>query len=171
MGGAKTTEYRPVRRILADQAQAFGDKPYMISIDQNDKVLSYRNLWRLGNRMAYFFRDRGLKANDRILMLSENSAEFLAVQRVGATIATANVEMNRAHIAGIISAIAPKLLLVQEGIGLTAENVIAHYGETLAPFKTPKQVIFVDSLPRTERGKLDRKSLTEAWKKSNPAAA
>jgi len=79
--------------------------------------------------------------------------------------------MNRAHIAGIISAIAPKLLLVQEGIGLTAENVIAHYGETLAPFKTPKQVIFVDSLPRTERGKLDRKSLTEAWKKSNPAAA
>jgi hypothetical protein len=31
MGGATTTEYRPVRRILADQAQAFGDKPYMIS--------------------------------------------------------------------------------------------------------------------------------------------
>ncbi len=131
MGSAKETEYRPVRRILADQAKAFGDKPYMVSIDQDGKILSYRNLWRLGNRMAHFFRDREIGANDRVLMLSENSAEFLAVflgvQRYGATIATANVEMNRSHIAEIISAIAPKLLLVQEGIGL--EELRDHAGD------------------------------------------
>ena len=73
MRKAQTTDYKPVRRLLAEQAAAFGDKPYMVSIDQDEKALSYRDLWRLGNRMAHFFRARGLTANDRVLMLSENS--------------------------------------------------------------------------------------------------
>jgi acyl-coenzyme A synthetase/AMP-(fatty) acid ligase len=131
MREAQTTDYKPVRRLLAEQAEMFGDKPYMVSIDQDEKILSYRNLHRLGNRMAHYFQERGLKANDRVLMLSENSAEFLAVflgvQRYGATVATANVEMNRAHIAEIISAVAPKFLLVQEGIGL--EELQGHAGD------------------------------------------
>lgn len=131
MTDAQTTAYKPVRQILAEQATKFGDKPYMVSIDQDEKILSYRDLHRLGNRMAHYFQQRGLKANDRVLMLSENSAEFLAVflgvQRFGATIATANVEMNRAHIAEIISAIAPKILLVQDGIGL--EELQGHAGD------------------------------------------
>ena len=94
----------------------------MVSIDQDEKPLSYRDLWRLGNQMAHFFRERGLKANDRVLMLSENSIEFVAtfigVQRCGGNIATANVEMNRAHIGEIVRAVNPVLVLVQEGLGL-----------------------------------------------------
>jgi len=113
-----------VRRLLADQAASFGDKPYMVSIDQDEKTLSYNDLWRVGNRMAHYFRDRGLKANDRVLMLAENSIEFVAafigVQRCGGNIATANVEMNRAHIAEIVAAVNPTLVLVQEGLGLEA---------------------------------------------------
>ncbi len=115
--------YRPMRRVIAEQARRYGDKTYMHAIDQ-DKALGYDALCRLGNRMAHFFRDQGLKANDRVLMLSENSIEFVAVflgvQRYGATIATANVEMNRANLAEIVAAIAPKLILVQEGLGLDA---------------------------------------------------
>ena len=122
MKKAQTTKYKSVRRLLADQAATFGDKPYMIAIDQDEKRLSYNALWRLGNKMAHYFRDRGLKANDRILMLSENSIEFIAtflgVQRCGGNIATANVEMNRAHIGEIIQAVDPVLVLVQEGLGL-----------------------------------------------------
>jgi len=122
MRTAGTTDYKSVRRLVAEQAAAFGDKAYMISIDQDEKTLSYDDLWRLGNRMAHCFRDRGLRANDRVLMLSENSIEFVAtfigVQRCGATIATANVEMNRAHISEIIHAVDPVLVLVQEGLGL-----------------------------------------------------
>ena len=113
--------YRPMRRVIAEQARRYGDKTYVYAIDQ-DKALSYDALWRLGNRLAHFLADQGIKANDRVLMLSENSIEFIAtflgVQRYGATIATANVEMNRAHLAEIVGAIRPKLILVQEGIGL-----------------------------------------------------
>lgn len=122
MRKAQTTDYKPVRRLLAEQAAKFGDKPYMVSIDQGEKPLSYNDLWRLGNRMAHFFRERGLKPNDRVLMLSENSIEFVAtfigVQRCGGNIATANVEMNRAHIGEILDAVDPVLVLVQEGLGL-----------------------------------------------------
>jgi len=49
------------------------------------------------------------------------------------------------------------------GADLSAEDVIAHCGKDLAPFKTPKKVFFIDALPRNDRGKLDRKNLTERW--------
>ncbi len=114
-------EYRPIRAVIADQASRFPDKVYVYSIEQ-DKSLTYGALNNLGNQMAGYFRDRGIMANDRVLMLSENSLEFMAVflgvQRHGATIATANVEMNRTHIGEIIEAVAPKLVLIQDGLGL-----------------------------------------------------
>jgi acyl-CoA synthetase (AMP-forming)/AMP-acid ligase II len=113
--------YRPLRAVIAEQASRLPDKTYVYAIDQ-DKSLTYADLYRLGNRMAQYFRDRGIAANDRILMLSENSVEFFAVflgvQRTGATIATANVEMNRDYVAEIIELVAPKLVLVQDGLGL-----------------------------------------------------
>jgi acyl-coenzyme A synthetase/AMP-(fatty) acid ligase len=112
--------YEPLRARIAKQALRIPDKTYVYAIDQQ-KSLTYGDLFRLGNRIAQYLRDLGIKANDRILMLSENSAEFMAiflgVQRYGATIATANVEMNRSHIAEIIRVVDPKLILVQEGLG------------------------------------------------------
>jgi len=60
-------------------------------------------------------------------------------------------------------------VIVRPGGKLTEEAVIAHCGETLAPFKTPKQIIFTDILPKNERGKLDRKALTDSWKETNAA--
>ena len=33
----------------------------------------------------------------------------------------------------------------------------------LPAFKTPKQIVLSDELPKTERGKLDRKALAERW--------
>ena len=116
------TNYKPVQTLIAQQAAKFGDKPYMVSIDQSEKQLSFLNLFKLGNRMAHFFLERGLKANDRILLLAENSIEFIAtflgVQRCGGTIATANIEMNRIHISEILRAVNPVLVLVQEGLDL-----------------------------------------------------
>ncbi|MBO39465.1 MAG: hypothetical protein CMM75_09870 [Rhodospirillaceae bacterium] len=122
MQGTQTTRYKSVRTVLAEQAAKFGDKPYMVSIDQDEKVLSFDALYQLSNRMAHLFAARGLKANDRVLMLSENSIEFIAVflgvQRYGATIATANIEMNTSHIGEILQAVDPAIVLVQEGLGL-----------------------------------------------------
>ncbi|TLS43303.1 AMP-dependent synthetase [Streptomyces montanus] len=47
-------------------------------------------------------------------------------------------------------------LVVTDGSGVTAEELIAHCRTRLAGFKTPKRVDFVDSLPRTATGKLQK---------------
>ena len=45
------------------------------------------------------------------------------------------------------------------GGDVDAERVLAHAGERLAAYKRPKQVFFVDSLPRNVNGKLQRRAL------------
>lgn len=113
--------YRTIHSVVADNAQRVPDKVYVHCIDQ-DKSITYGELHRLSNRMARYLRAKGIAANDRVLVLSENSIEFMAafvgVLRHGATIATANVEMNRAHLAEIVRAVAPKIVLCQEGLDL-----------------------------------------------------
>ena len=115
--------YRSIHSVIAENARRIPDKVYVHCIDQ-DKSITYGELAALGNRMARYFLDRGLAANDRVLVLSENSVEFIAaflgVLRFGATIATANVEMNRAHLAEIVRAVDPKIVLCQHGLGLEA---------------------------------------------------
>jgi long-chain acyl-CoA synthetase len=58
----------------------------------------------------------------------------------------------------------------RDGARLTADAVRAHCAVKLAFFKQPKEVFFTDSLPKNERGKLDRKSLAARWKRDHNAA-
>jgi acyl-CoA synthetase (AMP-forming)/AMP-acid ligase II len=112
---------KTIRSVLSARAARMPDKVFVHAIDQG-RDLTYGQLWRLGNRIAQALAARGIGVNDRVLMLSENSVEFVAVFlgviRAGATIATANVEMNRAHLAEIVRAVAPRLILRQDGLGL-----------------------------------------------------
>ena len=54
--------------------------------------------------------------------------------------------------------------LLKPGSALTADAILAHCAEHLPPFKTPKRVALVASLPKTERGKLDRKAVAAQWR-------
>src|SRR5215204_1260152 len=94
---------------------------YVHSVDQ-DKSLTYGQLRAVADGLASFLADGGLRANDRVLMLAENSVEyhavFVGVLRYGAAIVTVNVDMNQAHLAEILAAVRPKLVIVQAGIGL-----------------------------------------------------
>jgi fatty-acyl-CoA synthase len=45
--------------------------------------------------------------------------------------------------------------------GLTAEALIAHCRARLAGFKTPKEIVFIDVLPRTPSGKVLKRQLRE----------
>ncbi|MFI1438467.1 AMP-binding protein [Streptomyces fructofermentans] len=55
-------------------------------------------------------------------------------------------------------------LVVADGSGVTAEELIAHCRTRLAGFKTPKRVDFVESLPRTATGKLQKFKLRETFR-------
>ena len=121
MNASDTDTYRSFHDIVADNARRWPDRTYVHCIDQ-EKSLTYGQLYELSNRMARFFQGAGLRANDRVLLLSENSVENLAVfvstLRYGAALATVHVEMNQAHLAEIIAAISPKIVLYQDGLGL-----------------------------------------------------
>lgn len=54
-------------------------------------------------------------------------------------------------------------VVLRTGQSVDAEGVIAHCRGHLAPFKLPKQVHFVDSLPRNTAGKLLKRELRRAY--------
>lgn len=113
--------YRSFHEIVAANARAWPERAYVHCIDQG-KSLSYGALYGLSNRVARFLKGQGLGAGDRVLLLAENSVEnlavFVSVLRFGGTIATVHVEMNRAHMAEILHAVNPAIVLYQEGLGL-----------------------------------------------------
>ncbi|MGA4541352.1 AMP-binding protein [Uniformispora flossi] len=54
-------------------------------------------------------------------------------------------------------------LVVTDGSGVTAEELIAHCRTRLAGYKCPKRVDFAESLPRTATGKLQKFKLREPY--------
>ena len=97
------------------------DAVYVHSVDQH-KSLSFGQLRGVSDGLAAYLADAGIAANDRVLLLAENSVEFHAVfvgvLRYGATIVTVNVDMNQAHLAEILDAVRPQIVIYQTGIGV-----------------------------------------------------
>ena len=54
-----------------------------------------------------------------------------------------------------------KLFVVKGNQGLTEEEIIAHCKENLTAYKVPKQIVFIDELPKTNVGKVLRRALRE----------
>jgi long-chain acyl-CoA synthetase len=54
------------------------------------------------------------------------------------------------------------------GAALDGEAVLRQCAAALPAFKAPKQIVLATALPKTERGKLDRKALVEKWKARSP---
>lgn len=57
-------------------------------------------------------------------------------------------------------------VVLRSGAALTGDAILAHCARHLPAFKTPKRVAIVASLPKTDRGKLDRKAVAAAWRES-----
>jgi fatty-acyl-CoA synthase len=58
----------------------------------------------------------------------------------------------------VVAAVVPR-----DGVTLSEGDVLAHCREHLAGFKTPKQVFFVESLPKNPSGKLLKRNLRERF--------
>ena len=110
-----------LRQWIARAAARDPDKAFIVSADDG-RTLTYGQLRALTSRVATYLRDKGVGANDRIALLSNNSIEHLAayfgVLAYGATICTVHVEMNRNQLDNILPALKPVLVLCEEGLGL-----------------------------------------------------
>lgn len=102
---------------LRDNARTRPDHVAIHSIEQ-EKSITHGELADLCARIGGYLAQQGLRANDRVALLSHNSIEHLAVYfgviAYGATICTVHVEMNAAHLGGILRALDPRLVLFEE---------------------------------------------------------
>ena len=114
------TLYRSVASLLRHHAKKRGDKPFIVSIDENGRFITFDQLWRLSNRLARFFGERGIGAGGRIAVLTHNRLEmaalYYAIQRYGAAFCTINVEVNGSHVREMLDRIAPDLVLWHEDL-------------------------------------------------------
>ncbi len=60
------------------------------------------------------------------------------------------------------------VVVLKENVSATAEELTKYVREQLAPFKVPKQVFFVNDLPRNASGKLLKRQLRERFKGTAP---
>jgi acyl-CoA synthetase (AMP-forming)/AMP-acid ligase II len=112
--------YKTFHAVLEEKASCFPDKPFIESIDQ-DKTITYGQMWRVCNQMGHLLKEKGFKANDRIVFLGENSLEnlicFLGVLGYGATFCAINVEINEKIMQELIDKIQPRLVLWEQVVG------------------------------------------------------
>jgi acyl-CoA synthetase (AMP-forming)/AMP-acid ligase II len=57
-------------------------------------------------------------------------------------------------------------VVLRPGARIGAEDILRHCNAALPAFKAPKQIVLRDALPKTARGKLDRKALVERWSRN-----
>ena len=120
-----TTSDGPVEHVLLAwlerNAARRPDKVFVHAIDQ-DKAVTYRQAWLAVGRLVREMAARGLRPNDRVALLANNSIEhllaYLGVMVHGATVCTVHVEMNAAYFEDILGALDARLVLFEEGLGL-----------------------------------------------------
>ncbi len=108
--------YTDVNALLNGHSQRHPDKTFIESIHQG-KRLTFGQLNGVCNRIARFLGDRGIRANDRVTVLSENSLEalllFFGVLKYGAAVNPLNVEETGQNIRAILQDVQPRAVLWQ----------------------------------------------------------
>tara|TARA_B100000686_G_C16752252_1_gene953267 strand:+ start:364 stop:1926 length:1563 start_codon:yes stop_codon:yes gene_type:complete len=107
-------DYRSIRSLLRTHTQNHPDKPFLEFVEDG-RVLTYQEMSIIAEQFARWAHTQNLKANDRILVLSENSIEnlalFFAFLSYGVTYCAINVEVNESHISEMIKRLNPSLIL------------------------------------------------------------
>jgi acyl-CoA synthetase (AMP-forming)/AMP-acid ligase II len=61
----------------------------------------------------------------------------------------------------------PKAIVVpRQGETITEAEILEHVGTRLASFKKPRKIVIVDSVPRSETGKIDKKAIKELYEET-----
>jgi len=61
-------------------------------------------------------------------------------------------------------------VVARPGTAIDIAELLRYCGTALPAFKAPKEIVVSTALPKTERGKLDRRALAEQWKARNGGA-
>lgn len=109
----KIPEYKNIHTIMSEQARIRPNKTFIVDPDQGRKI-TFKQANATCNRIANFFKERGLKANDRVTLIAENSIETLllyySILKYGAVINPLNVEESKENIYSLVNRAKPKIV-------------------------------------------------------------
>lgn len=118
-------QYRDIHRIIQENAERFGEKDYIISVDQG-KEITFSQINVYCNKVANFLKTKGFEKDDRVSLIGNNSIEtmiiFFGVLRYGAVINPLNVEESEENISRMIKRVEPRLVLYDEGLSFAGST-------------------------------------------------
>jgi len=121
--------------------------------------------------------DLGFLDADGFLQLTGREKELII--RGGVNISPLEIDsllMQRPEVAEVATVGVPDRIYGEEvvsyvvlrpGASVGADDILHYCRSVLPAFKAPKQILLSKQLPRSERGKLDRKALVERWRTEN----
>ena len=157
----------PAGEIGEVEVGAFDDNAYRYLGDDGAVEVAGRGRWRTG--------DMGFLDADGFLHLAGREKELII--RGGVNISPVEIDgvlMQRAEIAEAATVGVPdriwgeevvSYVVLRPGMGFAPDELMAFCATQLPAFKTPKQILLRDKLPKSERGKLDRKALVAEWRR------
>ena len=101
--------------------------PERVAIEEGERALSFRELDRLVDGAAGWLAANGIGRGDRVAILSENSAEYVAVMlaaaRTGCVLACQNWRLTARELRHCISLVEPKMTLVSDRFATLLDEV------------------------------------------------
>jgi acyl-coenzyme A synthetase/AMP-(fatty) acid ligase len=122
----------------------------------------YRGEWFTGGDLGVMDEDGYITHTGRANDIMKALGYRVAPQEVEAVLLqlpeVAEVACAEVHVRASVSVIGAFIVL-KPGAHLSAETVKAYAGEHLAAYKCPREVVFLEALPRTANGKVKRNAL------------
>jgi acyl-CoA synthetase (AMP-forming)/AMP-acid ligase II len=146
---------------------AFDDNAYRYLGEDGSVEVAGRGRWRTG--------DMGYLDADGFLHLTGREKDLII--RGGVNISPVEIDgvlMQRAEIAEAATIGVPdrvwgeevvSYVVLRPGMSFAPDELVAFCAAQLPAFKAPKQILLRDELPKSERGKLDRKALLAEWRR------
>jgi acyl-CoA synthetase (AMP-forming)/AMP-acid ligase II len=159
----------PAGEIGQVELGGLGDHPYRYLGEDGEVKVHSRGRFRTG--------DLGSLDEDGFLTMSGREKELII--RGGAKISPLEIDSFLMQHADVIEAATVGVpdpiygeevvsyVVTRPGAAADAAALLRYCAAALPAFKAPKRILLADALPKTERGKLDRKALAESWRKNS----
>jgi acyl-CoA synthetase (AMP-forming)/AMP-acid ligase II len=157
----------PAGEIGYVELGGLGDHPYRYLGEDGEVKIHSWNRFRTG--------DLGSLDTDGFLTLTGREKELII--RGGAKISPVEIdaclmqcdEVIEVATVGVPDAVygeeVVSYVVARPGVKVDTADLLRYCAKMLPAFKAPKQIVLASSLPKTERGKLDRKALAERWRR------
>ena len=142
--------------------------PDRVAVQEGERSLTYRELDRLVDGISGWLARRGVGRGDRVVLLSENSASYvalmLAAARTGAILACQNWRLTARELRHCIGLVEPKMVLVSDRFATVLDELEGGSAAAGGPMETG------EAAGGAERHRLDG-ALAARWAGCAPPAA